>query len=184
MKKTKLAIYSIFKKNVVKRAQEIAEARNRAEKHREWQKQDLRKDLHECTHCFETYLKRWNESPELQEIIKSSYPQDEILREFLRDLEQGHTRDIAYYKQKLQAQYQLFRAVERNDEAAFHKALQDGANVKIVFAFHESLDLGGDFYYYTIIDNVEGIIRRSPVGSKAERDELLARYKSFVAKFS
>ncbi len=181
MKKMKIAVYNVFKKNIVKRAQNITLARKKAEERLARQKESLQRDLNECGHYFESYLNRWNESSEFQEILKEAHPSDGILREFLGELKQGHTPDIAYYEQKVRAQYQLFRAVERNDEAAFHEALQNGANVKTVFAFHESLDLGGDFYYYTIIDNVEGIIRRNIAGSKAETDELLARYKRFLA---
>lgn len=184
MKKIKLAVYNVFKMNVVKRAKGIALAREKAEEELASKKERLRNSLYECEPYFQTYLERWNESPEFQEILKEAYPSDHILREFLCDLQNGCVKDIAYYKKKHRAQYQLYWAVERNDEAAFKEALQNGADLKAVFAFRNSYDMGGDFYYYTIIDNIEGVIRRDLSSGQAETDRLLARYRAFVEKFS
>ena len=156
MKNSKRFFYIIFRCNRVKRAKNLAKLQAASARRKEYRLFQLEKTLEKHEYAFGYYLVEWQNNPESHEVFARAIFDDDILGMFVEELLGGHKPDIKAYEELVSRQYALVRALEKKDKRAYDKALADGADPKLVFAYDHGFEIGDEWHTCIAIKDLEG----------------------------
>lgn len=154
--KIKKALYGIFKRKIMKRAKNLAKLQAASARRKKAQIFLLEKALERHKYAFSYYLSEWQDNPESHEVFARALFDDDILGMFVEELLDGHKPDIKAYEELVSRQYALVRALNKKDKRAYDKALADGADPKLVFAYDHGFEIGDEWYTRIAIKDLEG----------------------------
>ena len=152
----KKIFYVIFRRKLVKRAKNLAKLQALSVRRKEYCLFQLKKTLERHKYAFSYYLSEWQNNPESHEVFARAIFDDDILGMFVEELLGGHKPDIKAYEELVSRQYALVRALEKKDKRAYDKALADGADPKLVFAYDHGFEVGDEWYTRIAIKDIEG----------------------------
>lgn len=154
--KIKKALYGIFKRKIMKRAKNLAKLQASSARRKEYRLFQLEKTLEKHEYAFGYYLSEWQNNPESRQVFARAIFDDDILGMFVEELLGGHKPDIKAYEELVSRQYALLYALRKKDKKAYEKALADGADPKLVFAYDHGFEVGDEWYTRIAIKDIEG----------------------------